>query len=200
MTASFIRAPLVATAVAYAVSCLPAYAQARAGLSSRDREAQKLFRAVTAKVAAPARCRYATDWDRATLDADSARVVHAEVGFTSPSLTGDFRTTVNSDQQSDATAFCTDAELKSYSAERVREFETGSEQHMQIDRTLFSYPMFNHSRTKAVVVVTHLTLDGQFRMDGRIGRHPAGRSVEAQVYIKAVGGWRFLRSYLLGIR
>ncbi|MGE8126673.1 hypothetical protein ACQKQD_06805 [Methylobacterium sp. NPDC080182] len=199
MTASFIRASLIATAVAYAISCLPAYAQARINLSSHDREAQKLFRVVIAKEAAPARCRYATDWDRTTLDADSTRVVHAEVGLTSPTLTGDFRTIVDPDQQADATAFCTDGELKSYTAERIAEFERSSEPRMLIDRTLFSYPAFNQARTKAVVVVTHLALDGRFRLDGRIGRHPAGLGVEAQVYIKVGGGWRFLRSRLLGI-
>jgi len=154
---------------------------------------------VIAKEAAPGRCRYGTDWDRTMLDADSMRIVRAEVGGTSPPATGEFRATVNPDHRADATAFCTDAELGSYTAERIAEFEAGSEPNMQIDRRLFHYPIFNQSRTKAVVVVTHLALDGRFRSSGRIGRHPAGLVVAAQVYRNVGGSWRFLRSHLLGI-
>lgn len=202
MTATFVRASLAAIAVACAVSCLPVQAQApqaHANLSSRDREAREVFRAVIAKGAAPGRCRYGTDWDRTILDADSMRVVRAEVGGTSPPTTGNFRAIVDPDQRADPTAFCTDAELRSYTTERVTEFEAGSEPNMQIDRRLFHYPIFDKSRTKAVVVVTHLALDGRFRSSGKIGRHPAGLGVAVQVYRKVGGSWRFLRSHLLGI-
>lgn len=99
----------------------------------------------------------------------------------------------------DATAFCTDAELRKYTTERVTEFEAGSEPNMQIDRRLFHYPIFDQSRTKAVVVVTHLALNGRFRSSGKIGRHSAGLRVAAQVYSKVGGSWRLLRSHILGI-
>ena len=202
MTATFVRGSLAATAVACAVSCLPVRAQApqaQANLSSRDREAREVFRAVIAEEAAPGRCRYGTDWDLTMLDADSMRVVRAEVGSTARPTTGDFRAIVDPDQRADATAFCTDAELGSYTAERIAEFEASSEPNMQIDRRLFHYPIFDQSRTKAVVVVTHLALDGRFRSSGKIGRHPDGLGVAAQVYRKVGGRWRFLRSHLLRI-
>ena len=193
---------LIATILACAVTASQAQeqpAEAHASLSRRDREAQKVQKLVVAKEPAPGRCRYGTDWDRPKLDADEKRLAHVGAKFASPSTTGDFRAIIDPDHHVDATAFCTNAELKSYTNERIAEFEAGSEQSMQIDRTLFSYPIFNRSRTKAVVVVTHLALDGRFRSSGKIGRHPGGAVVEAQEYKKVGGRWRFRQSYELGI-
>lgn len=174
-------------------------AEVHASLSGRDREAQKVLKLVVAKEPPPQRCRYGTDWERRKLDAHEKRLAHVGAEFASPSTTGDFRALIDPDNHVDANVFCTNVEVKSYTAERIAEFEAGSEHSMQIDRTLFGYPIFNQSRTKSIVVVTHFALDGRFRSLGRIGRHPGGVAVVAQEYRKVGGRWRYRQSYELGI-
>ena len=191
---------LAATVVAYAANISQAQVlQSNVKLTKLDHEAQKLLKVVVAAESSPGRCWYGTEWDQPKLDADEKRLAHVGLGFAKPSATGDFRTIINPDHNADVTILCTDAELKSYAAERVAEFEAGSERSMQIDRTLFSYPIFGQSQTKAIVIVTRLALDGRFRMADKIGRHSGGSSVVAQKYGKVGGRWRLLRSHLLGI-
>lgn len=202
MRYTFACALLIATLLACAVTASRAQGQtveAQSNLWRSNHEARQVLKLVVAKEPPPGRCRYGTDWDRRELDADEKRLAHVGAQFASPSTTGDFRAIIDANHHVDATVFCTSAELKSYTDERIAEFESGSEQSMQIDRTLFSYPIFDRSRTKAVVVVTHLALDGRFRLFGRIGRHPGGAAVEAHEYRKVSGRWRFWKSYELGI-
>lgn len=202
MRHTFGFALLVAMLLACGVTASQAQGQlseVHASLSGYNPEAQKVLKLVVAKEPPPGRCRYGTDWERRKLDAYEKRLAHVGAEFALQSTTGEFRAIIDPDKHIDANVFCTNVELKNYTDERIAEFEAGSEQRMQIDRTLFSYPIFNRSRTKAIVIVTHLALDGRVRLAGRIGRMAAGRYEGAQVYRKIGGRWRFQRSYELGI-
>ncbi|MGU3468813.1 hypothetical protein ACLBXO_28605 [Methylobacterium sp. C33D] len=98
----------------------------------------------------------------------------------------------------DKSYFCSESDLQSYAYKRIAEFESGSKQLMQVNRTLLSRPIFNKTRTRAIVIISHLALYGRARSHNGIARLPEGRTDDAMIYKKTGGRWRFVREYVLG--
>ena len=136
--------PVAAATVCLAVLCTTQSHAATPPLTSSDKEAQKLFAVVLARERPPGRCQYDVSWSREELPdyiAQSEFHLTVKVGLLPPSVTGDFRTIVDLNHHIAASAFCSEEDLKTYTAQRVAEFEKGSEPNMQIDRTAFDYPI-----------------------------------------------------------
>ena len=154
-----------------------------------------------AKLPPPKRCEYDETWSSDGIPDYVARAefhIAVKAGLNPPSMTPDLITVLDPEHRK-ADSFCTKEVLKTYTAEKANAFEHSSDQSMAIQRTLFSFPIFNDSFSKAIVVVEGLSLDSRFRMNGKVGRHPTAAYASAEVYRKIGGRWRFVRSIELGI-
>lgn len=197
VTRQFVHLALVA-----AICLQPVQAAARLILSRSDRAARGVFAVLLAREPQPGRCRYGVNWSEEQIpDFVAAKEFPLPVraGLVAPSAVGDFQEVVDPDHRMPSALFCSQDEFKAYSTQRIGEFEKGSDETMQIDRTTFSYPVFDLRRRRAVVIVLRQALEGRFRRNEKVYRHPAGSYSEAVVFVKAHGRWRFKRSTMTGI-
>ena len=185
--------------LAWGLATSPAWANK--AVDSASIEAQGLFKVVMTAEEKPGRCQFDLEWAHDELpDYAAHQIFHFTIraGLSPPFTILDFRATLDPKSRL-LNAFCSQEQLKTYTAQRLQAFERSSDSSMQIDRTTYSFPIFNADFSQAVIIKSSLALEGRSRWDGKIGRHPAGVGSSAEVYRKARGRWRFVRLIELGV-
>jgi len=189
--------------VAFILVCMAAGRAAAEDADERaSREAKQLFSIMLAhdpecctavpQPFAPKRCELDASWSEIKLPEYVARKhfgfqLHADL---SASTNTKFRDVIDPQRKFDD-AFCTAEEKKNFHDDAMREFQNNNSPFVHISHTSFSFPIFDTSYRKAIVIFSRW---GSSQRDKSVGarRAPFYGHTDALIYVKTGGEWKYV--------